>query len=239
MMIGTVLRARRRLQTSSPSSRGSMMSRTTRSGFSSPKTSSASSPSRAETTRKPSRSSGYVRSFWTASSSSTSRMVGGSGIRTPAGQRALPPYYSPACPPPRPRAGGVARGVARSSGRSAGAPTAAPGCSSRSRYCSRRSRSRDPCRCRAPELPPAFDTRRRDDSSRAISRATAPDRSPRTAGATRCGDVVRGPAPAVRLRGPVGQVQATVAGRGRASVREPRRGRPGPLAFRDRRRCPS
>ena len=41
---------------------------------------SASSPSRACMTRKPSCSSGYVRSFCTASSSSTSRMVAASGV---------------------------------------------------------------------------------------------------------------------------------------------------------------
>ena len=58
MMIGTLLEARRRLQTSSPSSFGSIRSSTTRSKRSSEKRASASSPSRACTTRNPSRSSG-------------------------------------------------------------------------------------------------------------------------------------------------------------------------------------
>ena len=81
MMIGTVLVARSRLQTSSPSSFGSIRSSTTRSTAARANRSSASSPSRAWTTAKPSRSSGYARSFWTESSSSTSRMVGGVGHR--------------------------------------------------------------------------------------------------------------------------------------------------------------
>ena len=41
-----------------------------------------SAASCAGTTRNPSRSSGYVRSFWTESSSSTSRMVEASTIRS-------------------------------------------------------------------------------------------------------------------------------------------------------------
>jgi hypothetical protein len=84
MMIGTALPARRRRQTSRPSSFGSMMSRTTRSMSSLAKRASASSPSRACTTRNPSRSSGNVSSFWTESSSSTRRIVAsgiGNGLR--------------------------------------------------------------------------------------------------------------------------------------------------------------
>ena len=79
---------------------------------------------------------------WTASSSSTSRMVGGSDIRTPAARQVSNrrTYYSPACPQQRPRLGAVARGVARSSGRSAVARTAARGCSSPCRSFSPRSR---------------------------------------------------------------------------------------------------
>ena len=56
-------------------------------------------------TRKPSRSSGYVRSFWTASSSSTRRMVAESSAFS-RGSRCLPipsSYYSPPWPPPRQR----------------------------------------------------------------------------------------------------------------------------------------
>src|SRR5215210_882108 len=104
MMIGTPLSARRRLHTSRPSSFGSITSRTTRSTRSAAKRASASSPSRAWTTRKPSRSSGYARSFWTASSSSTSRIVEESGIAAPAGARRSASYYSQgmAALPPRP-----------------------------------------------------------------------------------------------------------------------------------------
>src|SRR5215470_11339993 len=99
MMIGTVLFARSRLQTSSPSSRGSMMSRTTRSTGCASNFSSASSPSAAWTTSYPSRSSGNASTLRTESSSSTSRIVGEeSGIgggacrdaRTPVRRFALP-----------------------------------------------------------------------------------------------------------------------------------------------------
>ena len=81
-----------------------MTSRTTRSTFSSPKRRSASSPSRAWTTRYPSRSSGNVRSVWIESSSSTRRIVEGElGIgafaRARGCQRA---YYSPAMEAARP-----------------------------------------------------------------------------------------------------------------------------------------
>ena len=78
-MIGTVLWALSRLQTSNPSSFGSIRSSTTRSTGSEANFASASSPSRAASTRKPSRSSGYERTFWTESSSSTRRMVDDSG----------------------------------------------------------------------------------------------------------------------------------------------------------------
>ena len=68
---------------------------------------SASSPSRAWITRYPSRSSGNVRRRWTASSSSTSRMVEASGIRSRLSRSVrvrLPgPYYSDDVEPGRPR----------------------------------------------------------------------------------------------------------------------------------------
>src|SRR5947208_1756880 len=109
MMIGTSLSARSRLQTSRPSSFGSIRSRTTRSTCSDWKSLSASSPSRACRTRKPSRSRGYARSFWIESSSSTRRMVEESGMsarrRLPAGHqfaRRYGAYYSPVWPPFRP-----------------------------------------------------------------------------------------------------------------------------------------
>jgi len=73
-----VVRSRR--HTSSPSIFGSITSSTTRSTDVSENRCSASSPSRADTTRYPSRSSGYVSSFWIDSSSSTSRMVASAAI---------------------------------------------------------------------------------------------------------------------------------------------------------------
>src|SRR5215208_241728 len=116
MMIGTELVARRRLHTSSPSSFGSMMSSTTRSGDSSPKRLSASSPSAAWITVKPSRSSGNDSTLRTDSSSSTSRMVESGmcvgeslGACRHAGRAPWPTgrgpdsYYSPAMAPPRVR----------------------------------------------------------------------------------------------------------------------------------------
>ena len=63
MMIGTELSARRRLQTSSPSSFGQHDVEDDEIDRLLGEATSASSPSRAETTRNPSRSSGYVSSF--------------------------------------------------------------------------------------------------------------------------------------------------------------------------------
>ena len=81
MMIGTAEVVRSRRQTSSPSSRGSITSSTTRSTCCSANRSSASSPLRAWITRYPSRSSGKVSSFWIDSSSSTSMIV--ASVATP------------------------------------------------------------------------------------------------------------------------------------------------------------
>src|SRR3990170_2633762 len=104
MMIGTSLWLRRRLHTSRPSSRGNITSRTTRSTASSPNRRRASSPSRACTTRYPSRSSGNVSSVWIESSSSTRRIVEELGIGAFARARGCrPAYYSPAMEAARPR----------------------------------------------------------------------------------------------------------------------------------------
>ena len=80
MMIGTVLRERIARQTSKPSIRGSITSSTTRSKLSSRRRSSASRPSSAGMTSYPSLRSGYASSFWTDSSSSTSRMRGAAAL---------------------------------------------------------------------------------------------------------------------------------------------------------------
>src|SRR3954451_23711116 len=77
MMIGTELRVRRRRQTSRPSRRGLITSSTTRSNVDSPKRASASRPSVAWTTSKPSLRSVYLSSVWIDCSSSTRRMRGG------------------------------------------------------------------------------------------------------------------------------------------------------------------
>ena len=119
MMIGTVLEARRRLQTSSPSSFGSIRSRTTRSTCCSANRSSASSPSRAWTTREAvplerdtpgasERSPRRRRAGWWRSRASAA----------PAGARRSSSYYSQgmAALPPRyarrrPRRGSLERPV--------------------------------------------------------------------------------------------------------------------------------
>ena len=116
-----------------------------------------------------------MRSFWTASSSSTSRMVGGSGIRArlPDDGQCPPTYYSPGCRLPQ-RRGGAARGAARSTGRSAGARTAGRGSSSRSRSCWRRSPSTRPAALPASRAPRGLRPRRRDAARQSTSRARHP-----------------------------------------------------------------
>src|SRR4051794_340320 len=83
MMIGTVLRERIARHTSNPSMRGIITSRTTRSKLSSRSWSRASRPSSAGITSYPSLRNGYVRSFWTDSSSSTSRILGAAVLNLP------------------------------------------------------------------------------------------------------------------------------------------------------------
>ena len=143
MMIGTGLEARSRLQTSSPSSFGSITSSTTRSTCSRSNRSSASSPSRACSTRKPSRSSGIGEEL-------LNRVLvvdeqDGRGIwhrQCLPALVGLPPTIARVWRRFRPVLRGADRGPARSSAPSAAGSTAAPGCSSASRCCSRPSRVR-------------------------------------------------------------------------------------------------
>src|SRR5713101_8308006 len=79
MMIGARERVRSSRQTSMPESRGSITSRSTRSGCTASKSSIASTPSRATRTRKPSRLRPTTRASMNDSSSSTTSTVGGSG----------------------------------------------------------------------------------------------------------------------------------------------------------------
>ena len=206
MMIGTELSARRRLQTSSPSSFGSIRSSTTRSTSSSANRASASSPSSACTTRNPSRSSGYVSSFCTESSSSTSRMVAGSamvrrpGVRPADGRDDRWPGLHWPC-----------HGAAQTSARVARAPTPRlrraadqrphgarePGCSSRCRSCSPPSRSAGRSRCRRRRSRPRS-TQSTAEQLAASSARDYPDRSPGSAGGPRGRDVAARPADALR-----------------------------------------
>ena len=247
MMIGTVLPARSRLQTSSPSSRGSIRSSTTRSTDSSAKRRSASSPSRATTTRKPSRSSGYVRSFWTESSSSTRRMVEASAIALAwYGRRGSlrSAYTSPVMAPPprpsRPRRGlrRLRRGVPR---RLAERPinarhgARARGSSSRCRCSSRRSRSPGPQPLPPPTLPPDLRRPTPRPGSRGDLADRYPDRSPGAPGALGAGRLVR--AEQLRLYGFDPQVDSSARpcrASGRVELQNLVAVAPGPSPRRDR-----
>ena len=127
-------------------------------------------------TRKPSRSSGYVRSFCTASSSSTRRMVAASGIGVFTWKRSLPdPRPTIERRGSRPACAAViapAATAARSTGPSTGASTAAPGYSSDCRSSCSPSASRRPSALQPPNLPPAFDRTDAADA-RGRPRATA------------------------------------------------------------------
>ena len=82
MIIGTVELARIARQTSMPDRRGSITSRRTRSGWSAANRSSASTPSRATVTKKPSLSRFTVSASTKDSSSSTTRTRAGGAPRS-------------------------------------------------------------------------------------------------------------------------------------------------------------
>ena len=211
MMIGTVLSARSRLQTSSPSSFGSIRSSTTRSTSSS---ANARAPPRRRAPGRPgSRRARAGRSgaSGSTSSSSTRRMVEDrSGItgRMPA-TAAVVPTIARAMAPPSPSAS-AARAPAPRLARAADQRAALP----------RHLAARRGCRCSSPRftvaparplppptLPPAFDARRRDA---ARHRARAP--LSRTArrdlpGALRRCRLGLGSARALRLRGRSGPLR--------------------------------
>ncbi len=129
-----------------------------------------------------------MSSFWTESSSSTSRMVTGSVAVSDIAFRMVEttvdlPTLGVQWRRPDERSRSVrAPAAAPSSGRSTRGWCAGPGFSSRCRCCSPPSRSGGRSRCRRRRCRPRS-TRRSQSSSRASSRELYPDRSPGSAGA--------------------------------------------------------
>ena len=226
-MIGTEL-ASRRLQTSRPSSRGSIRSRTTRSTCSEANRRSASSPSRACSTRYRPARAGTSSSFCTESSSSTRRMVEGSGMAFPArrpGAAAPRPTIASAMSAVRsaPRGAGPAR-LAGTAGQRAHVPrhvadrrAAAARCGVLGRPAAGASRHR---RCRPPS------TSRPRSSSPRTWRGATPTAS-RDARRGRSGGLGRRRLRRLRLRRGAAPVRGDDPGRRPRAAREPRRQGPG------------
>ncbi len=180
MMIGTLLRLRRRRQTSSPSTFGSIRSSTTRSTCSPANRRRASSPSRAWSDAEPLVLERIREELLDCLLVVDEEDGGGLGHRAaPISLPAASPRPTIDRPwrPSRLHPSGAGRGPARSSARSTVGSTAAPGCSSACRcFCSRsasrsRPRSSRPT-CRRPS------TRRRPPSSPPTSRFATPTAAP-------------------------------------------------------------
>ena len=177
MMIGTVLCARRRLQTSSPSSFGSIRSSTTRStcslGEAAQRLLAVARLDDAEAVALERVREELLDRVLVVDEEDG----GGVGHRRFHVEMRCLPILRPTIArrwPPLPPASERRRGraAARSSGPSTAASTAAPGCSSACRSCCSRSASRARRRSSAPALPPPSTGARRHARRRAGARAT-------------------------------------------------------------------